>query len=259
MTDRALSFDSVAGQYDSARPGYPPALLDTVEHLSGRPLRGARVLDIGAGTGIATRLLRARGADVTAVEPGPGMAAVLRATEPGTPLVRAFGDALPFADASADLVTYAQSWHWTDPARALPEALRVLRPGGALALWWNIADTTVPWIAAQEERLLGLSGHGAHSSDGHRAENLPDGQRRERRVLRWTRTVPLATHLANLDSHSRFRLIGEEATAACLARERAELLTVFPDGMVEEAYAVELTVTLRPPASSSVGDPPSER
>ncbi|MFD3521902.1 class I SAM-dependent methyltransferase [Streptomyces sp. NPDC058653] len=255
MTDRALSFDVVAGQYDAARPGYPPALFDTVEELTGRPLRGSRVVDVGAGTGIATRLLRARGAEVVAVEPGPGMAAQLRRGLPDTPLVRGLGDALPVADASVDLVTYAQSWHWTDPARSVPEALRVLRPGGALALWWNVADATVPWVAAQEERLHRLAPEDAHGSGGRRAERLPRELPRVRRELHWTRTVPLDTHLANLGSHSFFRVIGPEATAACLAAERAELLTVFPSGQVEEAYAVELTVTFRDSASSLLRGP----
>ncbi|MEU0697532.1 class I SAM-dependent methyltransferase [Streptomyces niveus] len=257
MTDRALSFDAVAGQYDAARPSYPPVLFDAVEALSGRSLRGSRVLDVGAGTGIATRLLRERGADVTAVEPGPGMAAQLRRTLPDTPLVRAFGDALPIADASADLVTYAQSWHWTDPARAVPEALRVLRPGGALALWWNVADLAVPWVAAQEGRLHLVAGAGAHSSDGRRGGNLLDELPTVRRELRWTRTVPLDTHLANLGSHSLFRVLGDDATEACLADERVELLKVFPAGLVEEAYVVELSVTLRPSASSVVQGPSS--
>jgi len=51
-TRRALSFDTAATQYDTARPGYPPALLDAVEELAGRPLKGARVVDVGAGTGL---------------------------------------------------------------------------------------------------------------------------------------------------------------------------------------------------------------
>ncbi|MEU3186359.1 class I SAM-dependent methyltransferase [Streptomyces sp. NPDC006923] len=248
MTNRALSFDAVADQYDTARPGYPPALFDAVEELTGRALEGSRVVDVGAGTGIATRLLRERGARVTAVEPGPGMADRLRRSLPGVPLVRGLGDALPLADGSADLITYAQAWHWTDPRRSVPEALRVLGPGGALALWWNVSDGGVPWIAAQDERLRRQVGDGAHSAPG-RGRNLPpELAPRERRVP-WSRRVPLDLHLANLASHSVFRVLGEEATASFLERERAELLALFPDGTVEEAYAVELTVVLRAPST----------
>lgn len=255
MTDRALSFDAVAGQYDAARPGCPPVLFDAVEELPGRPLRGS--LDVGAGTGIATRLPRARGADVTAVEPGPGMAEQLRRTLPDTPLVRGFGDALPIADASVDLVTYAQSWHWTDPARSIPEALRVLRPGGALALWWNVSDPAVPRVAAQERRLRRSPARQptAHSPGGRHREGLSDALAPVRRELRWTRTVPLDTHLASLGGHSLFRVLGDDATAAHLAEERTELLKVFPAGSVEEAYVVELTVTVRPSVSSAVRGP----
>ncbi|MFF3750688.1 class I SAM-dependent methyltransferase [Streptomyces sp. NPDC002018] len=250
MTKRALSFDAVADQYDTSRPGYPPALFDAVEELAGRPLAGSRVVDVGAGTGIATRLLRERGARVIAVEPGPGMAHRLHRTLPDVPLVRGLGDALPFADGTADLITYAQSWHWTDRDRSLPEALRVLAPGGALALWWNVSDAEVPWIAAQDARIRRWAGDGAHgvhgTARGHR--DLPEGLRTEERLVRWTRPVTLDTHLDNLATHSVFRMLGEEGTARFLAQERAELLTVFPDGLVDEAYAVELTVTRRAPA-----------
>ncbi|MFJ3225870.1 class I SAM-dependent methyltransferase [Streptomyces sp. NPDC086783] len=249
---RAHSFNAAAAQYAASRPSYPPALLDAVEDLAGRPLAGSRVVDVGAGTGIATTLLRERGADVVAVEPGAGMAAEFRRTLPDVPLVRGDGNALPLADACADLLTYAQAWHWTDPARAVPEAMRVLRPGGALALWWNMDAQDVPWIAAQAnrvERRFG-DGIGKKSGGGPRAElaftgapRVPDfGQRR----VRWSRTVPLETHLANIGSHSLFLVLGEEGTAAFLAEERAHLLEVFPHGQVEEVYDVMLIVATRP-------------
>ncbi|MFB7274167.1 class I SAM-dependent methyltransferase [Streptomyces sp. NPDC056244] len=247
MTNRALSFDAVADQYDISRPSYPPALFDAVEDLTARPLHGSRVVDVGAGTGIATRLLRERGARVVAVEPGPGMAARFHRTLPDVPLVRGSGDALPFADGSADLITYAQSWHWTDRDRSLPEALRVLAPGGALALWWNISDAEVPWIAAQDERIRRHAHDGAHGAHGTARpdRHLPDGLRFAERRLPWTRRVTLDTHLDNLATHSVFRMLGEDRTARFLADERAELLKVFPDGLVEEAYAVELIVARR--------------
>ncbi|MEW2556535.1 class I SAM-dependent methyltransferase [Streptomyces zhihengii] len=241
---RARSFDAAATQYDTARPDYPPALLDALEETTGRPLKGARAVDVGAGTGIATRLLRDRGARVTAVEPGAGMAARFRASLPGVPLVRGSGDALPLAGASADLITYAQSFHWTDPARSVPEALRVLRPGGALALWWNVADLGVGWIAAQQERIRRDLDGDTKGAPGN-ARALPAGLRQADRTLRWSRRIPLDLHLANLGSHSVFLLHDARDTRAFLDRERALLGEVFPDGVVEEEYTVELTVALR--------------
>ncbi|MFE7752826.1 class I SAM-dependent methyltransferase [Streptomyces sp. NPDC057428] len=250
---RALSFDSAAALYAAARPGYPPALLDTVEELAGRPLRGAHALDVGAGTGIATRLLHARGALVTAVEPGPGMAAELRRSLPSVPVVRGDGNRLPLATKSADLITYAQSWHWTDPVRALPEALRVLRPGGALALWWNVADDSVPWVVDQGERLrrhlgVGDSTPGVPGGAGSRNLAQSSGGEFARRLLPWSRTVPVDTHLANLSSHSAFLVLGadgEASTRRFMDEERNHLAAVFPDGMVEERYVVELGVLVR--------------
>ncbi|MFB9578197.1 class I SAM-dependent methyltransferase [Streptomyces yanii] len=243
---RALSFDRAAGQYAAARPGYPPALFAAVEELTGRPLRGARTLDVGAGTGISTRLLSERGAHVTAVEPGPGMAAELHRTLPRVPIVRGDGNRLPFATASADLITYAQSWHWTDQSRSTSEALRVLRPGGALALWWNVSDHAVPWIAGQGARLRRFLGayDSAHGSPV-RSRDLPAALGFVHRLVPWTRQVSVDTHLANLGSHSAFLVLGEEPTRRFLAEERDCLAELFPDGTVEESYVVDLGVARR--------------
>lgn len=81
------------------------------------------------------------------------MAGELHRSLPSVPVVRGDGNRLPLATGSADLITYAQPWHWTDPAQALPEALRALRPGGAPALWWNVSDDSVRWISGQDTRL----------------------------------------------------------------------------------------------------------
>jgi SAM-dependent methyltransferase len=247
---RARSFNEAAGLYAANRPSYPPALFDALEEASGTGLAGARVADVGAGTGIATGLLAARGARVVGVEPGGGMAAEFRRRLPGVPVVRGDGNALPLADASVDLLTYAQSWHWTDRARSVPEALRVLRPGGALALWWNTAPDDVPWIAAQEERLAERFGRRSRlrqrldDAAARRAAGLK-GLPVARRQVRWSRTVPLETHLANLGSQSAF-LTGGPSAAAFLAAERELLSAEFASGEVEEAYVVDLFVATRP-------------
>ncbi|GHD59709.1 methyltransferase [Streptomyces mirabilis] len=273
-TTRAHSFNTAAAQYAANRPSYPPALFTTLEDLAARPLKRARVIDVGAGTGISTTLLHARGADVIAVEPGEGMAAEFRRAHPDIPLVRGTGDALPLATASADFLTYAQSWHWTNPAHSLPEAFRVLRPGGALALWWNTSALDVPWIAAQAQRIDQYfedahpteQGTATKTEEGTATKTQKDTESRQRtpgflterafkgapeppphthRVVRWSRHVPVDTHLANIGSHSAFLILGKEDTDAFLAEERTRLLETFPDGTVEEAYDVLVIVATR--------------
>ncbi|MGW2614320.1 class I SAM-dependent methyltransferase [Streptomyces sp. NPDC001500] len=245
---RAHSFNSAAAQYAAHRPSYPSALLDAVEELAGRPLAGARVADVGAGTGISTALLHTRGADVVAVEPGEGMAAQFRRVLPEVAVVRGDGNRLPLADASLDFLTYAQSWHWTDPARAVPEALRVLRPGGALALWWNTDAPDVPWLAEQGRRIARYFGEDAPAPARNvNARGVDPSGRLDlaRRVVRWSRLVPVDTHLANIGSHSIFLVQGEERTAAFLAEEREHLTRAFPDGVVEEVYDVILLLATK--------------
>ncbi|WP_262063066.1 class I SAM-dependent methyltransferase [Streptomyces sp. STR69] len=250
-TARAHSFNAAAAQYAENRPSYPPALFDAIEELAAHPLAGARVADVGAGTGIATTLLHARGAEVIAIEPGDGMAAQFRRTLPDVPIVRGSGDALPLADDCADFLTYAQAWHWTDTTKSVPEALRVLRPGGALALWWNTSAVDVPWIAEQSERIrihFGIdpvveqNGSGLRTALADPTGRLDFAHRR----VRWSRRVPVDTHLANISSHSVFLVQDEQATNTFLTEERTHLLTAFPDGTVEETYVVELVVALAP-------------
>ncbi|WP_405686762.1 methyltransferase domain-containing protein [Streptomyces sp. NBC_01387] len=249
-SSRAHSFNTAAGQYAASRPSYPSALFDLIEQFTGRPLAGARVADVGAGTGIATALLRERGADVIGVEPGDAMAAQFRTAHPEVPIVRGDGNTLPLADASHDLITYAQSWQWTDTGRSVPEALRVLVPGGALAVWWNTTAFDVPWIGAQHERIADHCGVKPTSrvrpddSDAVRLAGL-SGLRVARRHVRWSRTVSLDTHLANIGSRSAFLVLAEDDRRAFLSEERGRLREAFPDETVEETYVVDLLMATR--------------
>ncbi|MGF1648517.1 MAG: class I SAM-dependent methyltransferase [Kineosporiaceae bacterium] len=134
---RALSFGDRAAAYEAYRPGYPA---DIVRRLLEPVGAGARVLDVGAGTGKLTRVVATAGHRVTAVDPDPGMLAELGRAAPGITALVGTGEALPVLDASVDAVTVAQAWHWMDHTRAAAEFARVLRPGGVVALVWNVLD-----------------------------------------------------------------------------------------------------------------------
>jgi ubiquinone/menaquinone biosynthesis C-methylase UbiE len=144
----AQVFEQVAGVYEDSRPSYPQSALDLLDLQP-----GLHVLDVGAGTGKFTRLLAATGADVTAVEPLPAMRAKLEEAVPSAKVHAGTAEEIPLADATFDLVTVAQAFHWFDPARALPEIARVLVDGGGLAVVWNAWDPDDP-IGAQILRVL---------------------------------------------------------------------------------------------------------
>lgn len=139
--NRADSFGSVAHDYAQYRPGYPD---EAVRWLVGTS--PGRVLELGAGSGLLTKRLVDLGHEVVACEPAPGMLHHLPATAPGAKPVQSRAEAIPLPTSSVDVVVAAQSFHWFDPERALPEIARVLRPGGVLALVWNSGDRKVPWV-----------------------------------------------------------------------------------------------------------------
>ncbi len=149
-TAQARSFGAAAAVYERARPGYPAEALDWV-----LPPGARRVLDLGAGTGKLTRLLVARGLEVVAVEPTPGMREEFARVLPDVEVLDGTGESVPLPDGSVDAVVMAQAWHWVDPDAAAPEVARVLRPGGWLGLLWNVRETSVDWVAQLDRTLPG--------------------------------------------------------------------------------------------------------
>lgn len=175
-------FQSGGEHYDAVRPSYPAAAVDWVladlpdgvapgPHATpGARGRGVDVVELGAGTGLFTRLMAARPADevrsVAATEPSASMRAVL-VREAGSGaggrvrVSAGTGEATGLDAESADVVVAAQAWHWMDPVAASAEAARVLRPRGRLAAVWNQLDTSVPWV----HRLTRIM----HAGDVHAA------------------------------------------------------------------------------------------
>ncbi len=166
MSDRAIRPDAGRGlfggdpaAYDRGRPAYPARVFEALEEAGLGP--GARILDVGAGTGLATLELARRGASsIVAIEPDGRMAERLRAK------AAAAGAAIEVVEAgfeeyeppagAFDLVTAATSFHWVDEAAGLAKARRGLRAGGAIALWWHVfgdPERDDPFHEATREHL----------------------------------------------------------------------------------------------------------
>lgn len=145
MPSRALSFGTMAEAYERFRPGYPAELFDVVTTYAGRPVRTA--LEIGAGTGKATRLFAHRGVMVTATEPDGAMLAELRKHVPGsvTTVQAAFEDLQPAG--RYDLVYAAAALHWTEPVGRWSRMAALLEPGGVFASFGGPGQLADPAVA----------------------------------------------------------------------------------------------------------------
>jgi SAM-dependent methyltransferase len=144
MIARALSFGATAEAYERFRPGYPMELVDRVMAYAGQPIRTA--LEIGAGTGKATRLFAQRGLMVIATDPDGAMLAELRKHVPATvkTVQAGFEDLLP--GETYGLVYAAAALHWTNPENRWPRMAALLEPGGVFAAFGGpirLADAAV--------------------------------------------------------------------------------------------------------------------
>ena len=161
-----------AADYEKGRPGYPPAAIDVLVRECGIDGR-TTVLDLGAGTGKFTRLLLAQTPTVLAVEPVEAMRAACIENLPDVRVVDGTAEAVPLDDASVDVVTVAQAFHWFDQRAALDEIARLLRPGGWLALIWNTRDLAVPWLAEINEVMNRLAGDAPRFRSADRSWRVP--------------------------------------------------------------------------------------
>ncbi len=150
MTRDGTRFGEAAEAYGEGRPGYPAAAVAWM--LGDQPLT---VLDLGAGTGNLTVQVVAQGHHAVAVDPDASMLAGLNEALPDIDARVGTAEEIPLPDASVDAVVCGQAWHWMNVPIASREVARVLRPGGALGLVWNIRDESVPWVAALTRAMHG--------------------------------------------------------------------------------------------------------
>ena len=245
-----MHFERMARAYDEARPPYPRGIYDTLTE-AGVVTAGTRVLEVGAGSGLATRELVARGCVVTALEPGPELARLLAHRSPTVPVVRSSLEDAELPDGAFDVVAAATSLHWVDLNVGLPKLHATLEAGGWLAVWRNrFGDDAVdtPFrrrvqqiVDVRDRRTAGP----ARSDDRPSVEELSAGGWFDPvRTQHWRWSVDLTTDQVR----SLFRTFSDWADAEVDAAARAvdEL-----GGVVTEHYRSVLHLLRRSDVRSS--------
>jgi SAM-dependent methyltransferase len=175
----ADGFARNADAYERARPGWPEEAVRAAFAHWGLIPTDAEVLDLAAGTGRLTAVLRALGADVVAVEPVAEMRAFIREA----PALEGTAERIPLPDASCDAVFVAEAFHWFDPPAALAEIARVLRPRGGLAIMWNTllpSEGKQPWRTELRDLLAEVHYH-------PKGLPMPDASYDPRELIDWQR------------------------------------------------------------------------
>jgi SAM-dependent methyltransferase len=212
---QSRSFGAVADEYNRLRPGPSDEALDWLI-----PEGASDVLEIGAGTGILTRLLAERVVHVTAVEPDDRMRRVLARQAAGVEVLAGHAEELPAATSSYDMVIAASAWHWVDEERAVPEVARVLRPGGRLSLVWSGPDRSVDWMRSLWAGGIVFTPEDRTEEDARRRRrhvvNVDIGDQRpflapETALFRWNRPMTKGDIVALATTYSSVIVMDPEA------------------------------------------------
>lgn len=157
MADSIQRFSSRVQNYVRCRPSYPADIIGLLEAQSGLTDESV-VADIGAGTGMLTRLFLDHGNRVFAIEPNSTMREAAEnalADESGFTSIAGTAEATMLPDGCVDLVAAAQAFHWFDRSLARLEFRRILRPAGSVVLIWNDRRTdSTPFMCAYENLML---------------------------------------------------------------------------------------------------------
>ncbi len=226
----ARSFDTIAELYERVRPGYPNALFDDLMSLAG--IRsGSRVLEIGCGTGKATRSLASRGLRIVALDPGAHLLRVAAAALGGSPQIEwvesTFEDWEPPAQ-RFQLVVAAQCIHWIDPEVAFRKPADALEPGGTFAVFGNVRTPLASALHSDlievyrrlAPQLAGLIAEQWYANDTDPVPKAFERCRRfgpvTRRVYRWALRYDAQSYTDLLRSQSAHQILPEKTREALL-------------------------------------------
>jgi ubiquinone/menaquinone biosynthesis C-methylase UbiE len=200
MTDQ---WAMLAQEYASHRTGYSNELYDTIAAFGLR--RGATILDVGCGTGIASQPFAMNGFPVTGVDASEAMLAHAVQQMPSATFVKGEAEALPFPNERFDVVISAQTYHWVDRPRALAEAYRVLRRGGTIAVWWKhlMAQDIVKMLRDSIFQEIGTEPVEGGLTGGFKEFYAAQFAQQTLRVLPWRTAMPLDEYM----SYERSRLV----------------------------------------------------
>lgn len=247
---RRLSFGAIADEYDRYRPNYPR---EAVEWVLPDHLHALKLMDVGAGTGLLTKLLVEIAEEmhppgtVTAVEPDPQMAEVLMQRLPSVWVIASPAEHIDADEASVDCIVVGQAFHWFEPTVAVPEFARVLRPGGRLGVMWNVRLDSEPWVAALAN-IVGGEDH-THARE-HPRNNSMSGfdaigafEPVQRTEFRHAMTLDADQLVGLVDTFSYVRLAPDRDQVLDQVRE---LTRTHPDLVGKQTFELPyLTVTYR--------------
>lgn len=225
---QALVFGEVATEYDRVRPDYPVKLIEDMLEYSAP----VKALEIGAGTGKATVAVASRGVQIVALEPDPAMALVLRQRTAGLVVNIAMGSLESYEpEEQFDLVYCAQAFHWTDPATRWARTAALLRPGGSLALFWNLEqladaaerDAVAEAAAEYDIRAWSEWPESDEVEPDPELAGRPEFAEFRQEIYRWERTLPREDYLTNLSTQSQYRMLEDEDRDELLEQLRAAL------------------------------------
>jgi SAM-dependent methyltransferase len=263
---RLEAFDEIAGRYRQFRPSYPPSLFEELaRYVSPVELEGdgdLLALDVGAGTGIATRQLAHvldRRWRILGVEPGSGMLEQAQTEDdPRIAYVHGQAEQLPVGDGEAALVMAAQAAQWFDRRAFYAETMRVLRPHGAIALIQNNRHWQESEFLSAYETLLERSSPGYsrnYRAFDYRQELEDQGFARICvHHAEWTRPMTGDAFLGMAHSSSKVAAAVKAVGLTLVDQAIEELLATFArDGIIEIPYVTELFLGEAPGTGEGIG------